>query len=186
MAQANHHRFSFEDYVLLEADSGIKHEFFAGQVLAMSGGTPEHTAVAANIIRLLGNALQGRPGRVYSSDLRLRVQATGLASYADVTVISGTVELDPQDPKRHTASNPTLIVEVLSPSTEDYDRGEKLGNYKQIPSLYEVLLVAHDRQEVELVRRESDGSWSRTISGPGASVSTISLGCELSVSDIYA
>ena len=81
--------------------------------------------------------------------------------------------------------NPKVLVEVLSPSTEDYDRGEKLGNYKLIPSLAEVVLVAHDRREVEVVRREADGSWSRQIEKPGEVVMLTSLGCELPVDEIY-
>lgn len=186
MVQAAHHRFTFEDYVELEEESGIKHEFVAGSIFALAGGTPEHAAVTANVTRLLGNALAGRPCRVYSPDLRVRVRATGLGTYADVTVICESLELDPEDSKRHTALNPKLLVEVLSPSTEDYDRGDKLGHYKQIPSLEEVLLVAHDRREVEVVRREPDGTWSRHIAREGDALRLVSLDCELAVADIYA
>jgi Uma2 family endonuclease len=185
VAQAIHHRFSFEEYVRFEEDCGAKHEFVGGNVFAMSGGTPEHAAITANIARLLGNALEQKPCRVFSPDLRVRVEATGLGTYADVTVICGRLQLDPADPKRHTALNPKLIVEVLSPSTEDYDRGDKLGNYKLIASLAEVVLVAHDRREVEIVRREDDGSWSRHIARAGDSLELTSVGCALSVADIY-
>jgi Uma2 family endonuclease len=134
---------------------------------------------------LIGNALVGKPCRVYSSDLRVRAE-TGLGTYPDVTVICGTLELDPEDPKKLTATNPVVLVEVLSPSTEDYDRGEKLGHYKHIRSLQEVVFVAHDRQEVEVVRRETDGSWSRHVARDGELVMHVSLGCELSVGDVYA
>ncbi len=185
MAHAAHHRFTFDEYLRVEEDSGTKHEFVSGSVYAMSGGTPEHAGITANVARLLGNALEGRPCRVFSPDLRVRVQASGLGTYADVTVICGQLEYDPADPKRHTALNPKLVVEVLSPSTEDYDRGEKLGSYKQIPSLEEVVLIAHDRREVEVVRREPDGSWSRQIAGDDDRVRLTSLGCELAVSEIY-
>jgi len=182
---AAHHRFTFDEYLRVEEDSGTKHEFVGGQVFAMSGGTPEHAGLTANIMRLLGNALSSKPCRVYSPDLRVRVEATGLGTYADVTIVCGRLELDPEDAKQHTALNPKVLVEVLSPSTEDYDRGEKLGNYKQIPSLEEVLLVAHDRQEVEIVRREPDGTWSRQIAASGDSARLSSLDCELKVSEIY-
>jgi Uma2 family endonuclease len=185
MVHPVHHRFTFEEYLRVEQDSGIRHEFVGGNVFAMSGGTPEHAGITANITRLLGNALADRPCRVYSPDLRVRVQATGLGTYADVTVICGSIELDPEDPKRHTALNPKVLVEVLSPSTEDYDRGEKLGSYKRIPSLEEVMLVAHDRREVEVVRREADGSWSRHIAGEGDDVHLSSIGCRLPVTEIY-
>jgi Uma2 family endonuclease len=185
MAQPVHHRFTFEEYVRLEEDSSTKHEFVGGNVFAMSGGTPEHAAITANIGRLLGNALQHKPCRVFSPDLRVRVAATGLGTYPDVTVVCAKLELDPADPKQNTALNPKLIVEVLSPSTEDYDRGEKLRNYKQIPALQEVMLVAHDRHEVEIVRREEDGSWSRHIARAGETVRIASLDCELPVAEIY-
>jgi Uma2 family endonuclease len=185
MVSATHHRFDFAEYVELEANSTVKHEFLDGRVFAMAGGSPEHAAITANVARLIGNALAGRPCRVYSPDLRVRVPDTGLGTYPDVSVVCGAVELDPSDPKQLTVTNPLLLVEVLSPSTEDYDRGEKLGHYKHIPSLVEVVFVAHDRHEVEVVRREKDGSWSRHVGHEGETVRLTSLGCELSVSAIY-
>jgi Uma2 family endonuclease len=185
MVQHAHHRFTFEDYVRLEEDSDIKHEFLDGQVFAMSGGTPDHAGVTANVVRLLGNALDGKPCRVFSPDLRVRSKVTGLGTYADATVICGAIELDPEDPKRHTAINPKVIVEVLSPSTEDYDRGAKLGHYKTIGTVEEVVLIAHDRLEVEVVRRERDGSWSRHIARANDVVQLLSLGCELRVDELY-
>lgn len=185
MAQAALHRYTFDDYLRVEEDSGIKHEFYDGAILAMSGGTPEHARVAANMMRLLGNAIDDRPCAVFSPDLRVRVLATGRVAYPDSTVICGEVDLDPADPKGHTALNPCVLVEVLSPSTEDHDRGRKLGDYKLIPSLAEVVLVAHDRREVEVVRRESDGSWSRHIARDGDMVRLESLGCDLPVAAIY-
>src|SRR5690606_31274388 len=121
----------------------IKHEFLDGLVWAMAGGSPEHAAIAANIVALLVNQLAGRRCRVFSSDLRVRVKATGLATYPDVTVVCEQLELDPDDPKGHTVTNPKLLVEVLSPSTAEYDRGEKLDHYRQIESLEVILLVAH-------------------------------------------
>jgi len=159
--QARHHLFTIGGYVRLEQETGVKHELLAGQVWAMAGGSREHALVSANVCALLSRALRNKRGAVHSSDLRIGVKATGLFTYADVTVICGRVEIDFADPTGQTVTNPRVLVEVLSPSTEDYDRGEKLGNYKQIPSLEEVLLVAHDRQEVEIVRREPDGTWSR-------------------------
>jgi Uma2 family endonuclease len=185
MSQAAPHRLGFDDYLRIEEDSGTKHEFLNGQVFAMSGGTPDHARVTLNVGASLKQALRGKPCTVYSPDLRVRVLATGLGTYPDATVICGKVELDPADRKGHTALNPRVLVEVLSRSTEDYDRGDKLGSYKQIPSLEEVVLVAHDRREVEVVRRESDGSWSRHVAGDGQTVVLASLGCEITVAEIY-
>jgi Uma2 family endonuclease len=186
MSNVARQRFTFADYVTLEENvTGVKHEFCDGEVWAMSGGTPEHAALAASVITLLGSALSGKPCRVYSADLRVRVSATGLATYPDVTVICGKLELDPDDPKKLSAVNPVVIVEILSPSTAAYDRGEKLEHYQRVPSLREVVLVAHDRHEIELVRRESDGSWSRHVASEGAAVKLDSLDCELPVNEVY-
>ena len=185
MAFAARSWFSFAEYVNLEEMAGVKHEFLDGQVWAVSGGSPDHAGIASNVNAILVNHLRGRACRVYSADLRVRALATGLGTYADVTVICGNVELDPEDRKGHTALNPRVLVEVLSPSTETYDRGEKLAHYKQIPTLQEVLFVAHDRHEVEVVRREPDGSWSRHVAVSGVSVRLASLECDLSVDEIY-
>jgi len=181
--QARHHVFSVTDYVALESENGMKHEFLGGQVWAMAGGSREHALYSANVVAALARLLRGKKCAVHSSDLRVGVEATGLRTYADVTVICGRVQLDRDDATKQTITNPKLIVEVLSPSTEDYDRGEKLGHYKTIPSLEEVVLVAHDRREVEVVRREKDGSWSRHVGGK--SVRFESVGCTVSVSEIY-
>jgi Uma2 family endonuclease len=121
-----HHRFTFEDYLRVEEDSIIRHEFLDGRIWAIAGGTPEHARSCANVIAQLSVGLAAQRCSVFTTDLRIRVRATGLATYPDVSVICGQVELDPSDPRRHTAVNPRLLVEVLSPSTEDYDRGEKL------------------------------------------------------------
>ncbi len=176
--------FSFPEYVLLEQMSTVKHEYLEGEVWAMAGGTPEHAAIAANVIRLLGERLRGKRCRVFTSDLRIRVRETGLGTYPDASVICDEVELDPEDPKGHTAVNPILLVEVLSPSTQDYDAGEKLEHYRRIPSLREILLVSHERRQVTLWSREG-GAWTSRAAGEGERVELTGLGCELSVDEIY-
>jgi Uma2 family endonuclease len=116
-------RYTYADYLAFEATSNVKHEFFDGQIYGMAGGTPEHAALQAAVIGLLFSQLDGSPHRPHASDLRVRVPAPGLATYPDVTVIGGPPERDAQ----HTATilNPTLIVEVLSDSTENFDRNDK-------------------------------------------------------------
>lgn len=163
----------------------MKLEFLDGQIFAMSGGTPEHAGVTANIGAILNAALREKPCRVFSPDLRVRSRETGLATYADVTVICGQIELDPEDAKKHTALNPVVLVEVLSPSTEHYDRGEKLEHYKTIASLEEVVLVSWDRREIEVVRRAPAGSWSSHILREGESAQLTSIGVELAVAEVY-
>jgi Uma2 family endonuclease len=153
MVEPARQRFTFDEYLLLEERSSVKHEFLGGHVWAMSGGPPEHAAIAASVIALLGALLRDERCRVFSSDLLVRVEKTGLATYPDVTVVCGSLAYDPEDPKRHTITNPRLLCEVLSPSTRDYDRGEKLDHYKQIESLEEVMLVDPETRTVEIWTR---------------------------------
>jgi Uma2 family endonuclease len=185
MAQAAHHRFTFEDYVQIDVAPDLKLEFLDGQVWAMSGGTPAHAAMCAALTMLLGMALRDQPCRTFSADLRIRVKATGLGTYPDVSVVCGALELDPDDPKRHTVVNPRVLVEVSSPSTEAYDRGEKLAHYQQIPSLGEIVFVAHDRREIEIVRREADGSWSRHVAKDGEVARLVTIACDLPLAEVY-
>lgn len=184
MTQLARQVFTFAEYLTLEEDSGIKHEFLDGVVYAMSGGSPAHAAIAANLIRLLGAALEGRRCRVFTADLRVRVRETGLGTYPDVSVVCDQLEMDPDDPKGHTVVNPALVCEVLSPSTEGYDRGEKLAHYKRVPSLREVVLVAHDDRRVEVWRRAGD-RWLQLGFGAGERVTLESLGCAIAVDEIY-
>src|SRR5437763_840040 len=123
-ASARRRSFSFRDYLELEAASNTKHEYSAGEIYAMAGGSPAHAALSMAVGGALLAQLRGGPYRVYSSDLRVRVSATGLATYPDVTVVCGPEEHDAQS--ESTVINPAVLVEVLSPSTEEYDRGEKL------------------------------------------------------------
>jgi Uma2 family endonuclease len=177
-------RFTFEDYLLLEETSRAKHEFLNGHVWAMAGGTPEHGAVAANLIVLLGSQLRDRPCRVFTSDVRIRVKATGLGTYPDVSVVCGQLQTDPDDRKGNTVINPLVIVEVLSPSNEDYDRGEKLAHYKQIDSLREIVLVAHEEPRIEIWRREGE-RWLLHVARGDDLPRLESLGCDLSLAEVY-
>jgi Uma2 family endonuclease len=175
-------RFSFQDYLQVDAESSVKHEFLDGMILAMAGGTPDHAALAAAVTLSLGQQLQGRKCRVYSEALRVRVQATKFAGYPDVTVVCGQLQLDPED--ANTAINPAVVVEVLSPSTAGYDRGEKLRHYQQIPSLSHVVLVAHDTKHIEVWSRSGD-TWLVAAAGPSEAASLPAIECTLDVDDVY-
>ena len=177
------HRYSYQDYLHLEAYANVKHEFLGGEIFAMAGGTPEHAAVAVNVSTTLNLQLRGRPCRVFSSDLRVRVLETGLATYPDVSVVCDRLERDPED--ANTATNPTLLVEVTSPSSEDYDRGPKLGHYQKMPALREIVVVSHRERRVEVHRRDEQGNWSVQAVGPGEIASLESIGCELPVDEVY-
>jgi Uma2 family endonuclease len=183
MTEPARRRFSFRDYVRLEEYSNIRHEFLEGVIYAMAGGTPEHAALAARIIRGIGARLEGSPCEVFTSDLRVRVAATGLATYPDVAVVCGGLQTDPEDSS--TVLNPTLLVEVLSDSTAEYDRGEKLDHYRKIPSLREILLVSHREAAVEVWRRDDASGWSSEIVRAGERLKLRSVDCDLTVDDLY-
>ncbi|MEY4546754.1 MAG: hypothetical protein RL685_2949 [Pseudomonadota bacterium] len=179
------HRFDFREYLALEAMSpNVKHEFLDGHVFAMAGGTLEHSGIATSLVTLLSNQLRERPCRVFNSDLRVRVLATGLATYPDASVACGEARMDDSDPEGTTLVNPCFLVEVLSPSTESYDRGDKLLHYKQIPSLEAVLLVAHDEPRLELWRRVGD-KWTLELARGSESLAVPSLGVVLDVAEVY-
>jgi Uma2 family endonuclease len=177
------HRHSYQDYLAVEEVSTVKHEFLDGEIYAMAGGSVRHAALSAAALASLHAQLQGRC-RVYSSDLRVRVLATGLASYADVAVVCGPVQTDPEHAE--TVTNPTLLVEVLSPGTIDYDLGEKFEHYQQIPSLQAVVYVWQDRRQIELRERTPDGSWRRETAVAGQLIAISTPGCRMSVDALHA
>lgn len=187
MATAYRHgvHYSYREYLALEATSNVKHEYLGGQIYAMAGGTPEHAALQAAIIGLLFGQLDGSRCRAHSSDLHVRVLATGLGTYPDVTVVCGPTERDPDH--RLTVVNPTAILEVLSDSTEDYDRTDKLQHYKQIPSLQHYALVSHRERVVEMWSRDGDaaGGWQHCVCGEGEVARLAALNATLDVGELY-
>jgi Uma2 family endonuclease len=183
MLPAPRHRYSFEEYLELEEVAGVRHEFYAGEIYAIAGGTPERAAMAAAITTILARQLDSTPCRVYSSDLRIRVAATGLATYPDVTVVCGRSERDSNS--RTHVTNPKLLVEVLSSATAAYDRGEKLEHYRQIPSLEAVVLVDHEAPCIEVWTRGPQG-WTESRFSSGEVVPLTAIRCVLAVDDVYA
>lgn len=184
MAQAaQSSQMSFRDYVELERTADTKHEFLDGHVWAMAGGTLEHAQLAANIIGELRARLERGPCKVFSADARIRVAATGLATYPDVTVICGPIERDPED--ANTAINPTVIVEVLSDSSEAYDRGDKFAHYRQVASLRTYVLVSQHEPRMEIYRRNSDDTWTLEDARLGVDAKIPGL-CSIPVAAVYA
>ena len=174
--------YSFADYLRVDCDSAVRHEFVDGVILAVAGGTPEHAALAAAVIMSLASQLEGRPCRVFSEALRVRAPATKFAGYADVTVVCSKLELDPDD--RHTVLNPSVLVEVLSPSTALYDRTQKLRHYQSIPSVHHIVFIPHDAKAIEVVTREADG-WRVETAGPGERAALTHIACELDVDAVF-
>ena len=175
-------RTSYADYLAFERTAETKHEYVAGMILAMAGGSPEHARLAGSLARLLGNALEGRSCAVFSSDLRVRIAETDRSTYPDLTVVCGRRETSPDDPDA--IVNPTILVEVLSDSTEADDRGEKFAHYRRLVSLQEYVLVAQKAQRIEVYRRDGE-RWVLTEHGPGTMVELPSIDARIPVDEIY-
>jgi len=178
-----YHSYTYREYLALEAASNVKHEFYNGEIYAMAGGTPEHAALTLAIGAALLAQLRGGSCRVFSSDLRVRVLATGLTAYPDVSVVCGELRRDPESDS--TVTNPKVLVEVLSDGTAAYDRGEKLEQYKRIESVEAILLFVQTSRRAELHERSGDG-WRTEILTGDARVLLPSVDAELSLASVYA
>lgn len=175
--------YSYAEYLAAEEKSDVKHEWLNGEIFCMAGGTEEHARLALNMGAELRAALKGKPCKVYSSDLRVKVEETGLCTYPDVSVACGHVETAADD--RHALINPIVLVEVLSESSEAYDRGEKFSHYRRIPSLQEYVLVSQKSKRLEVFRRGPEGGWILFDARPGESLVLASLGVSISVDEVY-
>jgi Uma2 family endonuclease len=177
--------FTFAEYLAQERASDTKHELANGETFAMAGATIEHGRLASRVTGVLLAQLRGRPCEAFSSDVRVRVLATGLATYPDLSVVSGRLERDPED--ENTIVNPVVLIEVLSDGTEAYDRGEKFSHYRRIPSLKEYALISQRSPRIEVFRRNEDGkSWTLYVVEASESVRLVSIECDLSVDEVYA
>jgi Uma2 family endonuclease len=173
-----------EEYLARERAAEHKSEYFNGEIFAMAGAREPHNLIAGNIFAKLHAQLEQRPCKVYPSDMRLKVSATGLHTYPDVMVVCGKVLFD--DDEEDTLLNPALIVEVLSKSTESYVRGAKFEHYRKLDSLREYLLAAQNRPRLELFTRQSDGRWLLSESESlDEVVKLTSINCELAMKDAY-
>ena len=173
-----------EQYLEIERKAEYKSEYYDGEMFAMAGAKEAHNLLVVNLVGELSQQLRPRRCRVYSSDMRVRVSATGLYTYPDVIALCGQPQL--LDQELDTLLNPTLIVEVLSPSTEAYDRGRKFEHYRSVESLKEYLLVASDRVHTDLFTRQSDGRWVLTSAGKlDDTIELESVGCRLAQADVY-
>jgi Uma2 family endonuclease len=180
-------RVTEDEYLCMEEAAETKHEFWYGTIIDMAGATVDHVEINANLIRHLGNALQGKHCRAYGSDLRVRINESGNYCYPDLTVVCGPVEYAHPD-RRTTIVNPQVIIEVASPSTQTRDLGEKFDDYRQIESLKEYFLVSQNRARVQSLYRQVDGVWAF---GPSYTqrnqlIDFRSLGVQIPLADVYA
>jgi Uma2 family endonuclease len=179
-----HHRYTYADYVALELGSPTKHEFLDGEIYAMAGGSEEHSALAAEILGLLRNAVGDGPCRVHTSDLRIYVEAVGLATFPDGSVICGAFAQHAPSPEA-TALNPMVLLEVTSDSSEEYDTGEKAEFYRTIPSLEAYIIVSHRERRITVHSRSQGREWVTRVAVAGGRVGVTGLETELAVDEVY-
>jgi Uma2 family endonuclease len=184
MASQPKRYYTPEEYLALERAADYKSEYVAGEIFAMAGASEDHNTIAGNIFRLLGNQFQGRPCLVYISDMRVQVAATGMYTYPDVVAVCGPREF--ADAHRDTLLNPAVIIEVLSPSTEAYDRGAKAAYYRRLPALAEYVLVAQDQMHVEHYVRQGAGWLLTEVGAPDDILRLPALDAALPLAAIYA
>jgi Uma2 family endonuclease len=173
------------EYLAHERQAEIKSEYWRGELYAMAGASPRHSLIAANIVTQLVLQLRKRSCTVHASDLRVKINASGLYTYPDVVVVCGRPQYE--DREQDSLLNPSLIVEVLSPSTEAYDRGAKFAHYRTVESLVDYLVVAQDQPVVEHFVRQPGDHWLLTGYRVMAAVASIlSLECQLPLDEVYA
>lgn len=180
-------RMTIDEYLRFERDAEYKHEYANGEIIDMAGSTGEHSLITMNLGRELGNALKGKPCRVYDSNLRVRIHKKAYYNYPDLQVICGEIEYDPDDHQHMSALNPRMIVEVLSPSTEAYVRGGKFRRYREIPSVREYVLVSQSEPVVETFFLQEDGAWAlATFQGLEAAAWFRSIEATIPLAEIFA
>lgn len=172
------------EYLAFERQSDVKHEYFRGELFAMSGASQNHVTIFMNTSHLLVGQLKGRSCRTFGADMRVKVSPTGLYTYPDLVVVCGRPRFE--DKELDTLLNPTVIIEILSKSTEAYDRGEKFAQYRTLDTLLDYLLVSQDKPRIERFTRQADGGWLLTESaGLDAVMSIESIQCQLPLADVY-
>ena len=177
-------RITSQEYLALERKTEVKREYLDGEMFAMSGATREHTRIVTNMTVELGNQFADRPCELYPMDMRTKVLATGLYAYPDISALCGQAEFE--DDQFDTLTNPQLIIEVLSESTESYDRGKKFAHYRTIPSLREDILVSQSECRIERFVRQDDDTWLYSESAdPNGSIELTSVACRLFLARVY-
>ena len=178
-----HERFTYQEYLDLEAASQERHIFWDGEIFAMAGATVKHYTVESNLHGLLFTALRGRSCRPYTGNRRLRAMDSERAVFADVVVVCGSMITHPEDATATT--NPTIVFEVVSKSTEAFDRGDKFTYYRMFPSLRSVVFVSQKAMHVERYIRGEDGAWSLRDIGPEGVLELPEIGVRLALKDVY-
>ncbi len=177
-------RLTPAEYLKIERAAEFRHEYFNGEMFAIAGGSPQHSLIKINVGGEFRSQLKGRPCTTFDSDLRIRVSPSGLSTYPDVSVVCDELEFD--DDERDTVLNPTLLVEVLSATSEAYDRGQKFSHFRQIASLREYVLISQQSATVERFLRNPDDTWTLTaVIGRDANIHLVSIDVTLSLAEVY-
>ena len=178
------HYYTPEEYLALERKAEFKSEYYDGRIYAMAGASDPHNVIAGNVITELNIGLKGKPCKPRPSDAKVRSDDEGLLSYPDVTVVCGKPEF--YAGTTDVLINPKLLVEILSPSSEAFDRGKKFAKYKQLESFTDYLLVAQDEPQIDYFVRQASGDWlQKSFGGMDAEIHIASLDCTLRLADIY-
>lgn len=173
-----------QEYLAFERSSQQRHEYFNGEIFAMSGASERHNLITGNVFASLHTQMRKRPCKVYASDMRVKVSPTGLYTYPDIVALCGEARFD--DEQQDTLLNPSLIIEVLSKSTEGYDRGEKFAHYRRIESLLEYALISQEQSRIEHYTRQPDNQWLMSeVSQAQEALELSSVQCTLLLSDVY-
>jgi Uma2 family endonuclease len=173
-----------QEYLAFERVSKEKHEYFQGKLVAMAGASLIHNRLVANLLGEIREALKNKPCEILPSDIRVSTPSRESYMYPDAVIVCGQPEME--DDKIDTLKNPVVIFEILSPSTEDHDRGRKFFFYRQIPSFKEYILVDSTKSFVEISRREENGAWKfETISDPDGQLFISSIGISIPMAEVY-
>jgi Uma2 family endonuclease len=183
MSSQPHGRLTSEEYLALERKAEQKSEYYEGELFAFAGASLRHNLIAGNVLATVHNQLRGGPCSAFTSDMRIAIPQTPHFTYADVVVVCGQPQLD--DDFKDNLLNPIVIIEVLSPATESYDRGKKFESYQRIGSLMEYVLVSQDRPRIEEFLRQPDGRWLYSENSSQGTIKLTSIDCELALNDIY-
>jgi Uma2 family endonuclease len=184
MSSPAQQHYTPEEYLALERQAECKSEYYAGEIFAMAGASRWHNLIVTNVLRELSLQLKGRPCTTYPSDMRVKISPTGLYTYPDVTVVCGEAQFE--DHQQDTFLNPTLIVEVLSESTEAYDRGGKFAHYRKLASLMEYVLITQTKPHVEHYVRQADHRWLLAEADSlSDSIHLPSIDCHLALAEVY-
>jgi len=184
MATVPKHYITPEEYLHLERNAEHRSEYFRGEMFAMTGASANHNLIVGNCVQTLGQQLKKKPCRVYPSDLKLRIEATGLYTYPNISVVCGEPRLESE--RGEVLLNPIVLVEVLSESTEAYDRGKKFEHYRTIPCLQHYVLISQDRHSIDCFSRTEEGNWLLSnCQGLDGGVALQAIACQLLASEVY-